>query len=184
MRAPKTTFKPVLAKLPGFQNYLFESNHFLGFVTILHFWRSIYRKYVLVCWQRNWDALKLRSQKTAFFKSKIRFSQLWSRKTCFGLFPVKLCFLQGYYTGKRFSSSFQRGTPRFTWFYSRERFYLILAKLRCFRILSLRRTFSFVFVTKIHFWCSILPKKCGLLGTKLGRFEPHVTKKFFFQFCV
>ena len=87
------------------------------------------------------------------------------------LFPALL-------QGKKVSFQFALSHPAFHLIYSKERFYLILAKFRCFRILSLRRTFSFVFVTKLHFWCSILPKKCcGSLATKLGCFEPHVTKK-------
>ena len=104
-----------------------------------------------------------------------------ARKKCFGLFAVKLCCFQRYYTGKRFSSSLKRVTLRFTWFYSKQRFYLILARLRCLRIFFLRTTFSFVFVTQLHFWCSVLPKKCsGLLATKLGCFEPHVIKNSVF----
>ena len=39
---------------------------------------------------------------------------------------------------------------------------------RCFRILFVRTTFTSVFVTKLHFWCSILLEKCfGLMATKL-----------------
>ena len=41
LRALRTTFWPVLVKLPCFQHYLSESNHFLGFVGKLHFWRFI-----------------------------------------------------------------------------------------------------------------------------------------------
>ena len=56
----------------------------------------------------------------------------------------------------------------FTSFYSKQRFYLCLAKWRRFRILFLRTTFTSVFVTKLHFWCSILLEKCfGLLATKI-----------------
>ena len=56
----------------------------------------------------------------------------------------------------------------FTSFYWKQRFYLCLARWRCFGILFLRTTFTSVFVTKLHFWCSILLEKCfGLLVTKL-----------------
>ena len=52
-----------------------------------------------------------------------------------------------------------------------------------FSIIFLSRTFSSLFVTKLHFWRSILPKECyGLLATKLSCFEPHVTQKKRFAF--
>ena len=61
------------------------------------------------------------------------------------------------------------------------RFCFCLAKLRCSRILLLRTTFPSSFVSKLHFWRSILPKKCfGLLATKIGCFEPYVTKNSVF----
>ena len=61
------------------------------------------------------------------------------------------------------------------------RFCFCLAKLRCSRILPLRTTFPSSFVSKLHFWRSILPKKCfGLLATKIGCFEPYVTKNSVF----
>ena len=60
---------------------------------------------------------------------------------------------------------------------------MFLAKLRCFRIFFLRITFSFVFVTKLHFH-SLYYRKIVLLATKLGYFEPYVTKTSYFAFCV
>ena len=72
--------------------------------------------------------------------------------------------------------------PIFPWFYSKQRFYLCLAKLRCSRILLLRTTFSSSFVRTLHIWRSVLPGKCfGLLASKLGCFEPHVTKNSVFS---
>ena len=54
--------------------------------------------------------------------------------------------------------------------------------LRCSRILLLRTTFSSSFMSKLHIWRSILPEKCfGLLPTKLGCFEPYVTKNSVFS---
>ena len=51
----------------------------------------------------------------------------------------------------------------------KQRFCFLLAKLLCFRIIFLRTTLFSVFLTKLHFGRSILPKKCfGLLATKLG----------------
>ena len=84
------------------------------------------------------------------------------------------------WSGKRFSFGLQGVRPIFPWFYSKQRFYLCLAKLRCSRILLLRTTFSSSFVRKLHIWRSILPGKCfGLLATKLGCFEPYLTKNAF-----
>ena len=83
---------------------------------------------------------------------------------------------------KRFSFGLQRVRPMFPWFYSKQRFYLCLAKLRCSRILLLRTTFSSSFVRRLHIWRSILPEKWfGLLATKLGCFEPYVTKNGVFS---
>ena len=80
-------------------------------------------------------------------------------KAYFGLFAVKSCCCQRYCTWKIFSSSLQQIILAFTSFYSKQRFYLCLAKWRCCRILFLRTTFTF--------WCSILLEKCfGLLATK------------------
>ena len=60
----------------------------------------------------------------------------------------------------------------------KQRFSFLLAKLPCFRIIFSRTTFFSVFVTKLHFGHSILPKKCfGLLATKLGYLYPYDTKK-------
>ena len=70
-------------------------------------------------------ALKFRSQKTAFFVSKTRCTQLYSTKNMFWSVCRKIVLCPA--------------------------FYLILDKLHCFRILFLRTTFSFVFVTKLHF---------------------------------
>ena len=128
-------------------------------------------------------ALYRKNQRFCFFLAKTRCTQLYSRKkNCFGLFAVKLCVLQWYCTGKRFPFSLQRVHPIFPWYYSKQRFYLCLAKLRCSRILLLRTTFSSSFVSKLHIWRSILPEKCfGLLATKLGCFEPYVTKNSVFS---
>ena len=162
LRALRTTFWPVLVKLPCFQHYLSESNHFLGFVSKLHFWRFILPE-------------------TCF--------GLVAAQPCvlkyFGLFAVKLCVLcvlQWYCTGKRFSLSLQRVCLIFPWFYSKRRFYLCLAKLRCSKILLLRTTFSFSFVGKLHIWRSMLPEKYfGLLATRLGCSEPYVTENSVFS---
>ena len=182
MRAPKTTFKPVLAKLPGFQNYLFESNHFLGFVTILHFWRSIYRKYVLVCWQRNWGALKFRLQKTVLFVWKTRVSQLYSKKKIFWSVCRKIVLFTALFQGKRFFSGLQRVTLRFTWFYSKQRFHLIWARVTLFQNhLSEKNLFLCFRNQNTLLMLYILPKKCScLFANKLGCFEPHVTKSIVF----
>ena len=122
--------------------------------------------------------LYCKNQPFFFFLATTRCTQLYSlKKECFGLFAVKLCVLQWYCTGKRFSFSLQGVRQIFSWFYSKQGFYMCLAKLRSSRILLLRTTFS-SFVSKLHIWRSLLLEKCfGLLPTKLGCFEPYVTKK-------
>ena len=132
-------------------------------------------------------ALYRKNQRFCFFLATTRCTQLYStkKKKCFGLFAVKLCVLQWYCTGKRFSFSLQRVRLIFPWFYSKQRCYLCLPKLRCSRILFLRTTFFSSFVSKLHIWRSILPEKSfGLLSTKLGCFEPYVTKKHPFFLAV
>ena len=105
-------------------------------------------------------ALYRKNQRFCFFLATTRCTQLYStKKKCFGLFPIKLCGLQWYCTGKRFSFSLQRVRLIFPWFYSKQRFYLCLAKLRYSRILLLRTTFSPSFVSKLHIWRSTLPEK-------------------------
>ena len=126
-------------------------------------------------------ALYRKNQRFCFFLATTRCTQLYVLKAS-GLFAVKLCVLQWYCTGKRFSFSLQRVRLIFPWFDSKQRFYLCLAKLRCSRILLLRTTFSSSFVRKLHIWRSILPEKCfGLLATKLGCLEPYVTKNSVFS---
>ena len=49
-----------------------------------------------------------------------------------GLFAVKFCCFHRYCTGKRFSSSLQRVTLLFSWFYSKPRFFLWLAEWQRF----------------------------------------------------
>ena len=124
-------------------------------------------------------ALYRKNQRFCFFLATTRCTQLYVLKAS-GLFAVKLCVLcvlQWYCTGKRFSFSLQGVRQIFPWFYSKQGFYLCLAKLRCSRILLLRTTFSSSFVSKLHIWRSILPEKCfGLLLTKLGCFEPYIAK--------
>ena len=119
---------------------------------------------------------------TCVWLKHVALSFIAQKKKCFGLVAVKLCVFQWYCTGKRFSFGLQRVRPNFPWFYSKQRFYLCLAKLRCCRILILRTTFSSFFVRRLHIWRSILPEKCfGLLATKLGCFEPYVTKNSVFS---
>ena len=57
-----------------------------------------------------------------FFVAKTRCTQLYSTKNMFGLFAVILGCFQSYCTKKRSSSSMQRVTLIFTWFYSNNGF--------------------------------------------------------------
>ena len=75
-----------------------------------------------------------------------------------------------------------RVTLIFTWLYLKDHFGLFLARFCYFHH---HLSVSSLFVTKLHFWRSILPKECfGLLATQLSCFEPYVTKKMFLPFCV
>ena len=157
LESTPNTVLACFSKVNQFSAQSFWEEPFLCFVTKLHFWCSLCRKHVLVCWQRNW--LFWNHRKQGFSCLKHVALSFIARKTCFGLFAAKLRCFQRCYTGERFSSSLQWVTLRFASFYLKQRFYLIVDKLHCFRILFLRTTFSFVFVTKLHFWYSILPKK-------------------------
>ena len=107
-----------------------------------------------------------KKKRFCFFLAKTRWTQLYSTKNMFGLFAVILGCFQSYCTKKGSSSSMQRVFLIFTWFYSKQRFCFLLAKLRCLRIVFLRTTLFSVSVTKLHFGRSILPEKCfNLLAT-------------------
>ena len=72
----------------------------------------------------------------------------------------------------------QRATLIFHLILLKQRFCFLLARLPCFRIVFLRTTFFSVFVTKLHFGNSILPRKFfDLLATELGYLQLYVTKK-------
>ena len=102
-------------------------------------------------------ALYRKNQRFCFFLAKRRCIQLNStKKKCFGLFAIKVCVFQWYCTGKRFSFGLHRVHSNFPWFYSKQRFYSCLAKLRCSRFLLLRTTSSSSFVRRLHIWRSIL----------------------------
>ena len=105
-----------------------------------------------------------------------------ARKTCVRLFSVKSRCFQRYCNEKRCFARLQRVTLIFTWLYLKQRFGLFFARFCYFHH---HLSVSSLFVTKLHFWRSILPKECfGLLATQLSCFEPYVTKKMFLPFCV
>ena len=73
---------------------------------------------------------------------------------------------------------YARGHPDFHLILLKQRFFFLLAKLHCLRIVFLRTNLFSVSITKLHFGRSILPKKCfDLLATELGYLKPYVTKK-------
>ena len=79
----------------------------------------------------------------------------------------KIVLFSALLNGKRFSSSLQRVTLGFTWFYSK-RFRLFSAKLRCFQHYVSHKRLFLVFVRKLYFWPFILSKTCfGVLAMKL-----------------
>ena len=63
-----------------------------------------------------------KKKRFCFFVAKTRWTQLYSTKNMFGLFAVILGCFQSYCTKKRSSSSMQRVTLIFTWFYSNNGF--------------------------------------------------------------
>ena len=102
-----------------------------------------------------------------------------ARKTCVRLFSVKSRCFQRYCNEKRCFARLQRVTLTFTWLYLKQRFGLFFARFCYFHH---HLSVSSLFVTKLHFWRSILPKECfGLLATILSCFEPYVTKKSVFS---
>ena len=89
-----------------------------------------------------------------------RCNQLYSTNTIFwfvpcniGLFPVLLHQRKVFFQYAASHSDFHL-------ILLKQRFCFLLAKLPCFRIIFLRTTLFSVFVTKLHFGHSILPKKC------------------------
>ena len=58
-----------------------------------------------------------KKKRFCFFVAKTRWTQLYSTKNMFGLFAVILGCFQSYCTKKRSSSSMQRVSLIFTWFY-------------------------------------------------------------------
>ena len=92
-----------------------------------------------------------------------------AQKTCFGLLAVILGCFQCYCTKKKGFFQYAASHSDFHLILLKQRFCFLLARLSCFRIVFLRTTFFSVFVTKLHFGHSILPRKCfDLLATELG----------------
>ena len=100
-----------------------------------------------------------------------------ARKTCVRLFSVKSRYFQRYCNGKRCFV-----TLILTRFYLKQRFCLFWLGSAVFIIIFQSTTVSSLFIIKLHFWRSILPKECfGLLATILSCFQPYVTKKSVFS---
>ena len=105
----------------------------------------------------------------SFFVTETRSTQLYSTKNMFwyaccniGLFSVLLHQKKGFFQYAASHSDFHL-------ILLKQRFCFLLARLPCFRIVFRRTTFFSVFVTKLHFGNSILPRKCfDLLATELG----------------
>ena len=93
--------------------------------------------------------------------------QLYSTKYMFWFVCHKIVLFSALLNGKRFSSSLQRVTLGFTWFYSK-RFRLFSAKLRCFQHYVSHKRLFLVFVRKLCFWPFILSNTCfWVLAMKL-----------------
>ena len=104
-----------------------------------------------------------------FFVAETRWNQLYSRKSIFRFVCRKIVLLPAFLHLEKIFFQFAAKLPWFLLHFTQNNvFYLCLAKWHCFRIPFLRTTFTSVFVTKLHFWFSILLEKYfGLLATKL-----------------
>ena len=104
-----------------------------------------------------------------FFVAETRWNQLYSRKSIFRFVCRKIVLLPSILHLEKIFFQFAAKLPWFLLHFTQNNvFYLCLAKWHCFRIPFLRTTFTSVFVTKLHFWFSILLEKYfGLLATKL-----------------
>ena len=104
-----------------------------------------------------------------FFIAETRWNQLYSRKSIFRFVCHKIVLLPALLHLEKIFFQFAAKLPWFLLHFTQNNvFYLCLAKWHCFRIPFLRTTFTSVFVTKLHFWFSILLEKYfGLLATKL-----------------
>ena len=114
-------------------------------------------------------AIYHKKKRFCFFVAKIRWNQLYSIKNIFCFVCLKIVSLPALLHLEKVFLQFAAGHPGFLLHFTQNNiFYLCLAKWRCFRILFLITTSTSVFVTKLHFWSSILLEKCfGLLATKL-----------------
>ena len=109
-----------------------------------------------------------KKQRFSFFVAKLRCTELYSRKHIFWFVCHKIVFFSALLSGKRFFSSLQRVTLSFTWFYSKLRFRVFSAKIRCFQHYVSDNRLLLVFVRKLCFWPFILSTTCfGVLAMKL-----------------
>ena len=112
-----------------------------------------------------------------FVIAKRRCTQFYTTKHMFWFACCNSGLFQCYCTKKRFSSSMQRFTLIFTWFYSNKGFPFFWRSYPVSE-LSFRGQPSSLFSWPNYTLDTILPKKCfGLLATKLGYLYPYDTKK-------
>ena len=123
--------------------------------------------------------LKLTKKRFRLLVSKIRYFQLYCTKNMCSLIFCKIALFPALLQREKM---FCKAATSHGDFYLKQRFGLFLARFCYFHH---HLSVSSLFVTKLHFWRSILPKECfGLLATQLSCFEPYVTKKMFLPFCV
>ena len=121
LRALRTTFWPVLVKLPCFLHYLSESNHFLGVVSKLHFWCFILPKTCFGLVAARLQASSFMSQKQPFsFSLENTLHKLNSTKNIFWLVGNEIELVWALY----------RKNQRFCFF---------LAKPRCTQLYSTKK---------------------------------------------
>ena len=113
----KRRFSFLLAKLPCFRIVFPRTTFFSVFVTKQHFGHSILPKKFFGLLATKLGYLypyDTKKSVTFFLCLKYAVFSFIARKTCFGLFSVKLGSFQRYCTGKMFSASLQRVTLIFT----------------------------------------------------------------------
>ena len=157
----KQRFYLCLAKLRCCRILLLRTTFSSSFVRKLHIWRSILPEKCFGLLATKLGCFEPHVTKYSVFSllclKYVAFSFLAGR-TCFGLFAVTVGSSQRYCSGKKFSPSLQRVTLIFTWFYSKKRFRLFPARLRCFQQYVYENRLFLSFLPKLRFWPFILPK--------------------------
>ena len=121
-----------------------------------------------------------KKQRFSFFVAKLRCTELYSTKHIFWFVCHKIVFFSVLLSGKRFFPVCSESLS-FTWFYSKLRFRVFSAKIRCFQHYVSDNRLLLVFVRKLCFW-PFIDNMFWCVGNEIGSFERYVTKKQRFGF--